>query len=82
MRKLVTLLVLILLNQVSQSQEVPDTTKAVLQLREIKIRAYEQGRRLKDVPAAINYIGNNALERFSPSSIVSAINTMPGATME
>src|SRR5688572_19649734 len=82
MRKLVTLLVSILLNQVSESQEVPDTTKAVLQLKEIKITAYEQGRRLKDVPAAINYIGKNLLERFSPSSVVSAVNTLPGVRME
>ncbi len=51
-------------------------------LPSIIIKAFEQNRRLKDVPAAINYIGKSTLERFSTNSIVSAINSTPGVKME
>ncbi len=61
-------------------QEV-DSLKEIA-LPSIIIKAFEQNRRLKDVPAAINYIGKNTLERFSTNSIVSAINSTPGVRME
>ncbi|HYK57238.1 MAG TPA: TonB-dependent receptor, partial [Flavisolibacter sp.] len=64
----------------TQAQDL-DSTKET-QLPEVVIRAFEQNRRLKDVPAAINYVGRQTLERFSPSSIVMAINTTPGVRME
>ncbi len=34
------------------------------------------------MPAAVNYIGKNTLERFNAASVVSAINSMPGVRME
>ena len=46
------------------------------------IRAYEQNQGLKDIPAAINYIGGNTLNRFGNSSVISAINSTPGLRME
>jgi iron complex outermembrane recepter protein len=52
------------------------------QLETVVIRAYEQNRKLSDVPAAVNYIGPAALQRFSPASIVMAVNATPGVTME
>ncbi len=61
------------------SQE--DTLKEI-SLPSVIIKAFEQNRILKDVPAAINYIGKNTLERFSSTSIVSAINSTPGVRME
>ncbi len=64
----------------TQAQEL-DSTKET-QLPEVVIRAFEQNRRLKDIPAAINYVGKQTLERFSPSSIVMAVNTTPGVRME
>ena len=81
MKKQAFFSLLILLGQVSDAQEA-DTLTAVLQLPDIRITAFEQGRRLKELPVAINYLDKNALERFSPTSIVSAVNTMPGARME
>jgi iron complex outermembrane recepter protein len=51
-------------------------------LPEVIIKAFEQNRKLKDVPAAINYIGKSQLERFSPGSIVQAVNSTPGVRME
>jgi iron complex outermembrane receptor protein len=58
-----------------------DTLKEIT-LPSIIIKAFEQNRRLKDVPAAVNYVGKNTLERFSTTSIVSAINSTPGVKME
>lgn len=51
-------------------------------LEDIRIRAFEQNRRLNNAPAAVQYIGRRALERFSPASIVQAVNTAPGVRME
>jgi iron complex outermembrane recepter protein len=65
---------------VSEAQN-SDSTKET-QLPEVVIKAFEQNRRLRDVPAAVNYIGRQNLERFSPSSIVMAVNTTPGVRME
>lgn len=58
-----------------------DTVKEI-SLPTVIIKAFEQNRKLKDVPAAVNYIGKNTLERFSSASIVSAINSTPGVRME
>jgi len=58
-----------------------DSLKKV-SLPAVIIKAFEQNRKMKDVPAAINYIGKQTLENFGSSSIVSAINTTPGVRME
>src|SRR5438067_9474821 len=62
-------------------QAQTDTTKES-NLPDVIIKAYEQGKKLKDVPAAINFLGKTNLERFSPSSIVQAVNATPGVRME
>src|SRR5688500_3217856 len=54
----------------------------LLSLDSIVIRAYEQNQRLKDIPASINYTGTSALNRYSTTSLVSAINASPGVRME
>ncbi len=51
-------------------------------LPSVIIKAFEQTRKLKDVAAAVNYIGKKMLESFDPSSIVSAVNTLAGVRME
>ncbi|MDB5224237.1 MAG: hypothetical protein JWN83_2904 [Chitinophagaceae bacterium] len=58
-----------------------DTAKEI-SLPSVIIKAFEQNRKLKDVPAAVNYIGRGTLERFSSVSVVSAINSTPGVRME
>ncbi len=63
----------------SFAQTQPDSSK---ELGEVVITAFEQNRKLVDVPAAISYIGNKQLNRFTPTSIVSAMNTAPGVRME
>jgi iron complex outermembrane recepter protein len=58
-----------------------DTAK-ITALPSVIIKAFEQNRKLKDVAAAVSYINKQTLEKFSPSSIVSAINSVPGVRME
>lgn len=61
--------------------QTTDTTREI-SLQEVVVKAYEMNRKLKDIPAAVNYVGRSALERFSPVSVVQAINTTPGVRME
>lgn len=53
-----------------------------ISLQEVVVKAFEQNRRLRDVPAAVNYVSRQALNRFSPNSLVAAVNTTPGIRME
>ena len=64
-----------------QAQPVRDTVP-VVELDAVVVKAFEQNRRLREVPAAVHHIGSAALQRFSPVSVVSAINTAPGLRME
>ena len=59
-----------------------DTDSTKITLPSVIIKAFEQNRKLQDVPAAVNYIGKSTLEKFGTASIVSAINSMPGVKME
>ncbi len=61
------------------AQETDSTTGS---LPEIRIQAFSQDKRLKDLPTSINYVNREALERFNATSIVHAINTTPGVKME
>jgi iron complex outermembrane recepter protein len=56
--------------------------KLALQLNEIIVQGYEDNRPLLEVPAAIVSLKPQDLERFNNSSIVSAMNTLPGVRME
>ncbi|MES1159311.1 MAG: Plug domain-containing protein, partial [Bacteroidota bacterium] len=51
-------------------------------LREVIVKAYEQNRKLSDVGAPISFVGKAALNRFSNTSILPALNTNPGVRME
>ena len=59
-------------------QEIPDT----LALQEVVVKAYENNRKLIDVPAAISLINKADLNRFNNSNILSAMNNNPGVRME
>jgi iron complex outermembrane receptor protein len=73
-------LLLTLFTLPTYSQTV-DSIKEV-NLEEVVVRAYEANQRLRDIPAAVSYIGKSTLERFGPASIVQAVNTTPGVRME
>jgi iron complex outermembrane recepter protein len=80
MKKLFPLLIFVLLFSKARSQEEDTTTAQVLP--EVTIRSFEQNRRLRDVPAAINLISSAALNRFGPASLVAAVNSTPGIRLE
>jgi iron complex outermembrane receptor protein len=56
-----------------------DTTKL---LSEVVVHAYANDRRLLEVPAAIGYVDTKSLERFNNTSLLPAVNTIPGVRME
>ncbi|HUQ96203.1 MAG TPA: TonB-dependent receptor plug domain-containing protein, partial [Chitinophagaceae bacterium] len=58
-----------------------DSTQPV-ELDSVVVQAFDRGARLRDVPAAITYIGRDVLQRFGTASVVEAVNTMPGVHME
>ena len=51
-------------------------------LEEVVIRAYEANRPILQVPASIGLVVSTDLERFSNTSLVSAVNNIPGIRME
>lgn len=81
MKKLTTLF---LLNNVFlfiiSAQQITDTSSRLLQA--VIIKAYEGNRKLKEVPAGVNYISSSQLYRYDNSNILSAVNATPGARME
>lgn len=78
MRKLL-LLALIATSADVFSQEQLDSIKT---LSEVTIRAYEADRPLLEVPASVGLVLKSDLDRFSNTSLVSAVNALPGIRME
>lgn len=52
------------------------------QLPEITITGYENNRRRDEIPAPVGLLARQTLERFSNTSLVPVINTLPGVRME
>ncbi len=51
-------------------------------LQEVTIRSYEANRPILQVPASVGLVTNSELQRFSNTSLVSALNNLPGIRME
>src|SRR6185369_109417 len=51
-------------------------------LNEVIVKAYEQNRKLMQVPASIAVINKTQLSRFNNTNILSALNNNPGIRME
>jgi len=51
-------------------------------LQEVTIRAYEANRPILQVPASVGLVMGSDLQRFSNTSLVSAVNNIPGIRME
>ncbi len=56
-----------------------DTT---ITLNEVTVRAYQYDRKMLEVPAAIGKVNEKDFERFSLTSFLPVLNTMPGVRME
>ena len=46
------------------------------------INAYKQNRKLSEVSAAVNFVGQQQLNRFGNNNIMAAVNASPGVRME
>ena len=51
-------------------------------LNEVVVKAYASDRSIQEVPAAIGVVKESELNRFSPASILPAVNMVPGVRME
>lgn len=71
-------LIFVFLGTASVAQE----TDSVNVLSAVEVKAYGQTRKLKDIPAAVGYIGTQALNRFGSASVVQAVNTVAGVRLE
>lgn len=79
--RLITTLVLINLSATTlfAQQTPPDSSRL---LREIVIEAYESDRPLSEVPASIAWLKPDVLERYNNTSLLPAVNLVPGVRME
>ena len=51
-------------------------------LNEVIVKAYEQNRKLMQVPASVAVINKTQLSHFNNTNILPALNTNPGIRME
>ncbi len=63
------------------AQTADDSIKARTPF-EVVVRAYEQDRRLLDVPVSMGVLGSGELDRFNNTGLLPALNTLPGVKME
>jgi len=64
----------------AQTEQVEHDSTEIL--KEVIISAYEQNRKLLNIPAPVSFVGKAQLERFSNTSLLPALNTLPGVRME
>lgn len=68
-------------SNVYEASTTEDTIKG-RKLTDVIVRAFEQNKRLQDVPAAVSFIGSQQLARYNSNNILPAINSAPGVRME
>ncbi len=73
------LTIIICLQGLSLMAQDSDSVKI---LQEVTIRSYEANRPILQVPASVGLVLRSDLQRFSNTSLVSAINNIPGIRME
>ncbi|MEX1241602.1 MAG: TonB-dependent receptor [Cyclobacteriaceae bacterium] len=78
--RLIFTVALILACTFLSAQQIQGDTSRLLQ--EIVIEAYETNRRLDEVPASIGFLKAEELHRFNNTSILPAVNIVPGVRME
>lgn len=62
-------------------ESIPDSTKSDL-LNEVTVTGYQNNRPLMEIPASIGIVQAADLQRFANTSLVPAVNTLPGVRME
>lgn len=64
------------------AQEGPQSDDTTKLLKEVVVHAYLYDRPMNEVPAAIAVVSHQDFERFNNTSILPAVNTIPGVRME
>ncbi|MHA4843805.1 TonB-dependent receptor [Flavitalea antarctica] len=82
MRKTFLAAAALVITNFSQAQVRPLATDSSEILKEVVISAYEQNRKLLNLPAPVSFVGKSQLERYNNISILPALNTLPGVRME
>src|SRR5688572_5488871 len=77
----VAVVAVVIVNQ-SSAQTAPIENDSSEVLKEVIISAYEQNRKLLNIPAPVSFVGKGQLERYGNNSILPALNTLPGVRME
>jgi len=77
MRKLLTVCLLYFHSILSAQQ-----TDTLVSLREVTVKGFENNRQLLTIPASVSVLRSRDLQRFSNTSLVPVINTIPGVRME
>jgi iron complex outermembrane recepter protein len=67
--------------QVQENKPPSDSSEAKM-MEQVIITAYKQNRKLSEVSAAVNYLGQPQLNRFGNNNIMAAVNASPGVRME
>jgi len=76
---LITILLLLQIIFLKAQQPVEDSSQT---LQEVTVKAYEQNRKLMQVPASIAVVSKAQLSRFNNTNILPALNSNPGIRME
>jgi iron complex outermembrane receptor protein len=63
------------------AQTIPDIDSSQI-LENVIIKAYENNRKLIDVPAPISLVTNTDLNRYNNTNIIDALNAKPGVRMD
>lgn len=66
----------------ASSQELPVVRDTIRELDEVIIKAYAYNRPLKEIPASVATVGQQDFQRFNISTLVPAMNTVPGVRLE
>ncbi|MBX2920949.1 MAG: TonB-dependent receptor [Chitinophagaceae bacterium] len=64
------------------AQQAVSSTDSVPSLSEVIIQGYESQRRLLETPASVSVITTRDMQRYTNTSLVPALNTIPGVRME
>lgn len=76
------LLVVFLVNLTASAQNATTRTDSTQVLNEFVVHGYLYDRPLNEVPAAVGIVRKADFERFSNTSLVPVMNTLPGVRME
>ena len=79
MNKFFIILLIIYNSASAQTKTKTDSTQT---LENIIVKAYENNRKLIDVPAPISLVTNTDLNRYDNTNIIDALNTKPGVRMD